>query len=200
MTKTKQKHHVDTEDGKIYARAIIEVLGKPKEHVANALKEFVQKIKEDKALKIIKEDFAEPKEHGQMWATFVELEFEAKNITTITGFCFDYMPSSVEIIEPEALRMSRDNISDFLNDLQAKLHGLDMLVKQAKSENVFLRKNINTILRNLISVTLFSGPKDLKTLSKAVGLEEEELKGFLGNLKTLEIVKEEKGVYSLTKK
>jgi len=200
MAKTKQTHHVDTDEGKIYARAIIEMLGKPKEHVANTLKEFVQKIKEDKSFKIIKEDFAEPNEHGQMWATFVELEFEAKNISTITGFCFDYMPSSVEIIEPDRLVMSRDNISDFLNDLQAKLHGLDMLLKQSKSENEFLRKNTNALLRNLITVTLHTGPKDLKTLSQIAGIKEDELKKFLDNLIKLEVIKEQKGVYSLTKK
>jgi hypothetical protein len=204
MAKTKQKPqqkpHIDTEEGKIYASAIIEVLGKPKEHVESALKGFVNQIKEDKAFKLKKEEYQEAKEHGDMWTTFVELEFEAKNISTMIGFCFDYMPSSIEIIEPEELKMNRDNISDFLNDLQAKLHGVDMLVKQAKTENIFLKKNINTILRNLVTVSLHNGPKDAKALSQITGVQEDEIKLFMKSLLKLEIAKEEKEVYSLIKK
>ena len=40
----------------IHFRAVIEVLGKPKEHVDSALKSYIQKLKEDAHYIILKEE------------------------------------------------------------------------------------------------------------------------------------------------
>ena len=59
---------------------------------------------------------------------FAELEVKTASLTHIINFCFEYMPSLIEIIEPYELKISSADVSSFLNDLQAKLHGVDMLV------------------------------------------------------------------------
>ncbi len=182
---------------KIKARVIIEILGKPKEHVEKTLKEYVDKIKEDKDFEITNEKFADAKEQDNMWAAFVELEFLAKGMPALMGFSFDYMPSSIEVIEPEELKIKYNDLSNFFNDLQAKLHNVDMAIKQARNENQFLRKNTNTLLRNLVTVALHNGPKDLEKLSKITGVVEGEMKKFLATVVKLGIIQEEKGTYSL---
>ncbi len=44
---------------KIRVRAIIEVLGKPKEHTEKTIRDYVEKIKEDNDFVILKEHFSE---------------------------------------------------------------------------------------------------------------------------------------------
>jgi len=46
----------------ILFRTVLEVLGKPKEHVEKSMKEFVEAIKKnDKQYQVVKEEFAEIK-------------------------------------------------------------------------------------------------------------------------------------------
>src|SRR3989338_2372750 len=104
----------------IRCRTIIEVLGKPKEHVESSIKDYVEHIKKDSELVILKEEFSEIKEQGKLWSQFVELELVVKGTNKLIGFCFEYMPSSIEIIKPESLDMSNAELASFLNDLQAR--------------------------------------------------------------------------------
>jgi len=127
---------------KIVIRTIIEVLGKPQEHVETAIKKYVQNLKEDKRYHVVREENAEIKKQEQhdLWAGFAELEFQTEKMEDIISFCFDYMPSLIEIIEPEELTFEDVDVSHFLNDLQAKLHAVDMVAKQMKVENGILQK------------------------------------------------------------
>ena len=79
-------------------KIIIEVLGKPKEHVEESIRDYVEKIKKDTGFIVLNADFAasEEKEEG-LWATFVELDMVVKGLPKLIAFCFDYMPSSLEI-------------------------------------------------------------------------------------------------------
>jgi len=82
----------------IRCRAILEVLGKPKEHVESTVKMLVDKVKENPDNSVLNEKFADVRQEGEtMFSTFVELEMVFKGIGPLAGFCFDFMPSSVEI-------------------------------------------------------------------------------------------------------
>ncbi len=56
MDKIKQK----IEEGWIHCVFIIEMLGKPKEHLEKTLKGYIIALKKDKKVKILKEEYAEP--------------------------------------------------------------------------------------------------------------------------------------------
>ena len=96
-------------------RCIIEMMGAPKEHVESTLKKYVEKWK-DEGTKIKKEEYAETKEHGRLWATFVELEVECKELAEVMGFCLDALPASVEIIDPEFMEADMKDVTALLND------------------------------------------------------------------------------------
>lgn len=174
------------------------MLGKPKEHIETTLKTFVEEIKKNQDYMVLKEDFAEAKEQETMWSAFVELEIVFTDIKTLLPFCFDYMPSSIEVIRPDNLGIPSKDLSNFLNDLQGKLHHVDMVAKQLKAETVVLKKNLNTSLKNVILLVLgIKKTPDLEELSKFTGIKKEELIPFLDQLiKDEKIKKEEKG-YSL---
>lgn len=178
-------------------RIILEMLGKPKEHIEDTLKSYVQKIKEDDNLLILNETFAEPNEKGDLWTVFVELEMVIKSIPTLIGFCFDYMPSSVEILKPQELTLKNREVSAFINDLQAKLHTVDMVVKKLRAENDFLKRNMNKSFENSITILLKLRGMDIKEISRLTGIQEKDLLNFLNKLVEEKKIKKEDELYSL---
>ena len=75
--------------------------------------------------------------------------------------------------------MKNSDISAVFNDLQAKLHQVDMVAKQLRAENTFLKKNLNNLLRNNISVLIKVGKNTKEQLEKLSGLDTERLTEFL---------------------
>ena len=185
------------EETHIRSKIIIEILGKPKEHVEKTLRMYVDKIKEDSDLIVLNSEFADAQEKGDLWATFVELELVIKGVPKLIAFCFDYMPSSVEILKPEEFNMKKSTVEDLLNDLQARLHNVDMIIKQQKNENEFLKKNLSKSAGNAILIALAQGSLDKEKLSKVTGIASKELGIFLDNLIKENKISKENELYSL---
>ncbi len=182
----------------IHAQVIIEMLGAPKEHIQETLQLYIDKIKnEEKQITIKNVVYAEPKEVQNLFSVFAELNLEFADLPTLVWFCFDYMPSSIEIYSPEELVYERKAVTDFLNDLQARLHKFDMLIKNLSAENKVVKKNGLTLARNIVIVSLQSGPKTLAEISKLSGMPEMHINKFVRSLIQEEKIKEEKGAYSL---
>lgn len=171
-------------DEKIHFRAVLEVLGKPKEHVEGSLKNYVKKITDDEKFTILNKQFAEIKkqEEQELWATFAELDIETSEIENLTHFCFEYMPSLLEIISPKKLPFKDIEVSSFLNDLQARLHQVDMVAKTMKMERDQKQQTLNAILKNYITILLKSGKRTAQELSVMTGIRQEELEDFLDAL------------------
>ena len=127
---------------KIFARVVIEVAGFPKEHIEEVMKKVIDKVKEN--FEISKSEIFESVElkdkMAGFWSVFSEIELKFDDINAITVFCFEYMPSSIEILEPEELKFDAMNFGGFLNDLLARLHEYDMVVKNLQAENMVMKK------------------------------------------------------------
>lgn len=169
---------------KILFRAVVEVLGKPKEHVDSTLKGYLQKLKENSKYQVVQEDMAELKQHeeSELWMAFAELEIKTAGVTEIIDFCFDYMPSLIEIIEPEELKLDSLTISSFLNDMQAKLHGVDMIAKQMKIENQLTNNSLAKLLNNYIVILLRSNNLTSKQLSIYTGMNIDVLEDYMDKM------------------
>ena len=181
----------------IRCRTIIEVLGKPKEHVEKSLKEYIEHIKEDSDLVILNEEYSEIEEREKLWSKFVELDLVIKGTQKLISFCFEYMPSSIEVLKPEHLILTNPELSNFLNDLQARLHSVDMVVKQLRAENDFIKNNMNVILHNTILICLKVADLTLEQLSQVTGIEKKELEIFVEKLLKENKIKKENDLYSL---
>ena len=66
----------------IIFRAVIEILGKPKEHIDKSLRGFIKQLKENEEYEVISEDYAELKkqEEQELWMGFAELEVKTAKI------------------------------------------------------------------------------------------------------------------------
>lgn len=185
------------EHAHIRCKTIIEILGKPKEYVEKSIKEYIEHIKKDSELVVLDEYHSESKEQGKLWSNFVELDLVIKGTRKLIGFCFEYMPSSMEIIKPEHLIMTNPELSRFLNDLQARLHNVDMIVKQLKAENEFIKQNMNAIICNAIIISLRISKLNLEQLSKITGVHQKELETFVEKLLKENKIKKEGETYFL---
>jgi hypothetical protein len=168
----------------IIFRAVIEILGKPKEHIDKSLRGFIKQLKENEEYEVISEDYAELKkqEEQELWMGFAELEVKTAKIEQLTAFCFNYMPSLIEIIEPKELRISERDFSTFLNDLQSKLHTVDMVAKQVKMENDHLKKNMSALMRNYLLVLLAKESMTAEQISNLTGVKQDNLEDYLDHL------------------
>jgi hypothetical protein len=118
---------------KIKIHSIIEIAGSPKEHVEETIKKIVKIIEENEKLTILKKELAEakkvemPKEvknvqNVDIFSSFVELELEIPNFDEVMQFCYTFMPSSIEILEPENVTMPQKDLENSINDLLGRLH------------------------------------------------------------------------------
>ena len=169
-------------EGYIHCRAIVELLGKPKDYVDNAIKMYVERMKKDKELIILNTEFSEPEAKEELFMVFVEVEMLAKNSEKLVWFCFDYMPSSIEVIEPRQIGYKAEEFSNFLNDLQARLHDLDLRLKINIEQNKILKNNATNLMKNIMKLSLMEKDKDITEISKNVGISEEQLEPFLTEL------------------
>lgn len=192
----KQEIKEKIEEGHIYLRAIIEIVGKPKEYVEETVKGHIENIKkETKKYTIITDTFEPPEEQDNYFSAFSEIEFLAKNVDAMIGFCFDYMPSSIEILEPEKMVVKSSDLSGFLNDLQARLHGVNTLVIKSKEESRFYIKNTAVLLRNFVVVLLSSKPMKLSEMKPLIGIKEDDIAKVLNVLINEGKVKKEGDLY-----
>lgn len=162
---------------KIVARVIIEMLGAPKEYIETTLKNYIEKLKKD-GIKIIKETVEPAQKQNELFSTFVELDIDFDKMEDLLGFCFDSMPSSVEILEPEELQINASDLSGHLNDLQAKLHEVDMVVKTTRAQNKVLDKNAMNVFKNFVKYLCKEG-MTTEEMSKIVGIETRQLQKFV---------------------
>lgn len=186
----------------IVARTIVEIMGSPKEHVENAIKLYIDKIeKERDKITITKKfisDVEEKKDLG-MFSAFAELDLDCENISELVWFSFDYMPASIEIIEPSTLTFDSVMFTNFFNDLLEKLHKTDGLVKSLRAQNTVLGKNSIMLMKNLMRISLKEGDKNIDELSKVCGVPSKDLIKFLNSLEKEGRIKKDGDIYKLIK-
>lgn len=179
----------------IVARCIVEIMGAPKEFIAKSLQEHVDKIKQD-GLDVQLESYAEPEPRDKLFTQFVELQIGFKDFKQLLDFCFDSMPSTVEIMSPERVELDMSIFEDFVNDLQAKLHHTDMMLKGLQAQKKVLDKNALNIVHNFIKHVCREKPHSLADLSKLIGIGVEELEAFVNGMVERDELKKEGQVFS----
>jgi hypothetical protein len=181
--------------GWLRCNMIIEIVGKPKEHVEDSMRLLLKKLNDEKNMNVLEGKVHKPKEQGSFYTSFVELELLVKDMAVFTTLCFDYMPSSVEIVQPESMKIKCVEISDFVNDMLAKLHDVDMRFKSVNASNVILDKNLRGLFRNFVLALLEKGSMGMDGLAKKVGIPVEQLLPFLNEFEKEGLIKKDGDSY-----
>jgi len=207
MNKQELKEKLDK--GSILSRIIVEIAGSPKEHVEKTIGLVIESMKQAKEIDVIKSEIFPAKEQeipgqkltkAKIFSAFTEIEILTKDILTLIAICFEYMPSSIEVIEPENMQFTSHTVAGFVNDLLARLHQMDMLLKNKNAENTILKRNASALLQNIFKLSLKEKDKKIEEISKDVGIPAEQVQPFLDALIKQEKVKKKKDKYSYVTK
>jgi len=146
-------------DKKITAAFIIEILGRPAEHIKQTITELIEKLCKEKGINVIEKTIHEPKkieekqgedveekpgekkqinEEQELFTSFAEVEAEFDELRDLLNVMFDYMPSNIEIINPKELTLKSLEISELLTAVNLKLHKYDEIAKTLISDRTIL--------------------------------------------------------------
>ncbi|MEK6840308.1 MAG: hypothetical protein AABX72_05170 [Nanoarchaeota archaeon] len=134
----------------VKARSIIEIVGGPKEYVDKAMGIVLDKLRESKEIKLLKDKVfeAQPLDGKKpLFSSFCEIELEVKKMDDLFGFCFDFMPSSVEIYDPAELALNIDAVNEMVNELITKLHQYDMAFKNIYAQNIVMKRQLDELTK-----------------------------------------------------
>jgi hypothetical protein len=147
----------------------------------------------------VKEELGECEEtEGKLWSTFAETEILIKNLDTFIWLSINFMPASIEVLEPENLSFKNRELQNWLNDLLARLHEVNVGVIALKSQKESLILGMNTLIRNAIILSLDKA-KTAKDIGDKIGIDSKQLAPFLeAMIKEKKLVKKD-NLYSKPK-
>ncbi len=129
----------------IKAVLIIEVMGKPPEHLTETLNSLIEHIDKEKGVSVKSKKLNEPvalKERNDFFTSFAEVEVEVEQILHLAILMFKYMPSHVEVAEPELIALTNSGWTDILSELTRRLHGYDEVAKILQYQNGVMKKKL----------------------------------------------------------
>jgi hypothetical protein len=139
----------EKETKKVVASMILEAVGKPSEYLVETLENISQKISEEKGIKILNKKINKPiefSENKNFFTTFAEIEVESEDVLYLILLIFKYMPSHIEVIEPEKISLTNNNWNDILNEVARRLHGYDDVARILQNEKVILENKLREII------------------------------------------------------
>jgi hypothetical protein len=136
-------------ENKISAALVFDVIGRPPEHLVEALNGIVEQIGKEKGVAVTNKKVNEPvlmKDRKDFYTTFAEAEVEVEEIINLIILMFKYMPAHIEIISPERVTLSNSGWSDVLSELTRRLHGYDEIARMMQFEKGILEKKLRELL------------------------------------------------------
>jgi hypothetical protein len=127
---------------------ILEMLGRPKEHLVETLNSFIDKINSEDKTVVENKKIHEPtlvKDQKDIYTTYAEVEVKVEDPFLLIILVFKYMPSHLEIISPEEFTLKNTDYNDLLNEITRRMHGYDELAKIFQMNNVALENKLKEI-------------------------------------------------------
>ena len=137
----------------VRAIMIVEMAGRPAEHLTASLEKHVKVLRDITDIKVhtikvsLPQEIPRPKNKQVakdeiMFSAFAECDFETDNFSRLTQTMFDFMPSSVEVVEPFKITMESSEATDLLNNISGRLHRYDDFAKVANEKMKFMNEQI----------------------------------------------------------
>jgi len=154
----------------IEAILILEIIGRPKEHIVETLKGIIEQIKKEPRVAVKDYDIKEPvtlKEREDLFTTFAEIEVEVEGILDLVILMFKYMPAHIEVVTPEIIALTNNSWGDILSEITRRLHGYEEVVRISQMEKNILENKLRDILDKIGKGKINSENKEKKTIKKS---------------------------------
>ena len=130
-------------------RMIIEMMGRPPEHLMATLKTLLEKLSQEKGVAIKNSRIRDPiKVEGSesIFSTFAEVEVVFDSVPVFLGITFAYMPSNVEVISPSNFKLSNEEITSIGNNIVVRLHQYDAVAKKLIADREILINRVKELM------------------------------------------------------
>ena len=137
---------------KLQVHLILEILGRPKENVQDALAGLVKKLGSESGIKIMEEVQHPPvpvKDTKDLFTSFAQITVELDSIAHYFGLIFAYMPANIELISPEKINIKNDDFNLLGNKLVQRLHDYDAIAKNIIAERDILMQKLKEFAPHL---------------------------------------------------
>ena len=148
----------------VRAIMIVEMAGRPAEHLTASLEKHIGILNEVKDIEVHSIKVSEPREierektpegtpqEDVMFTAFAEADFECESFARLSETMFDFMPSSVEVIEPSKVTMEMTEATDLLNNISGRMHRYDEIAKVAgarlhQMNTIFIHKYYSKFIK-----------------------------------------------------
>ena len=156
---------------------IVEMAGRPAEHLTESLEKHVGILRKVKDVKVDRIEVSEPREiaapegkkiskGNEMFTAFAECEFEIPSFARLSETMFDFMPSSVEVVEPSSVSLEATEATDLLNNISGRMHRFDEVAKIAgerlRQMNAQLKGMQKVLIERDETIAVLKGKKKVK--------------------------------------
>ena len=122
----------NTDDKRIEVVAIMEILGRPAEHLVETLEKLIEEMKKEKGIQVKNKSIKEPtemKEKNGFYSTFAEIELELESVEALALLVFKYMPAHIEVASPENIPLKNYEVGEIFTEVTRRLHSYDKMVQ-----------------------------------------------------------------------
>ncbi len=140
--------HDDTGEKRIRAMLILDIIGRPPQHLVESLEKIIEEMGKEKGVTVKSKEIKEPefmKDNKEFYTTFSEIEVEVEDILYLAVLMFKYMPAHIEVVSPETIPLSNNGWSDILSELVRRLHSYDEVARILQIEKQELIKKIQEL-------------------------------------------------------
>ena len=158
---------------RIEASFIIEMMGKPKEHLEETLSRLIEKLGSEKGVKIVDKKLHEAHKYEakksdevkeaeaklksevkdervqvieDIYTTFAEIDAEFDDLNSLWFIAFNYMPSNIEVTKPENFVLRNSDIDFILSGIILRLHKYDEVAKKLSIEKSLLEAKVKELM------------------------------------------------------
>jgi hypothetical protein len=127
---------------------ILEIIGRPAEHLTKTLNKIIDDLGNEKGVKVTSRDVKNPiemEDQKDFYTTFAEINIEVEEVSQIAGLMFKYMPANVEIVEPELIALTNNGWNEILNELTRRLHGYDEVSRVLQMKNAQMQRKLKEL-------------------------------------------------------
>ncbi|MEK6924753.1 MAG: hypothetical protein AABW71_00770 [Nanoarchaeota archaeon] len=139
------------------AKFIIEILGRPVEHIEKTLTELTDKIGTEKGVSLLHKEINKAKKvekTDNLWTAFADIDLSFESLPIFMNIAINYMPAHIEVYEPDMFKMNAFEMNEFANFVVQKLHNYDALAKRMMGEREILISKLEYIRKG-------GNPKDV---------------------------------------
>lgn len=167
-------------EGYLKVYVLLEIVGKPAEHVEKAIRAVMGQIKDTEGIEVLDEDIGKPeKTDDGFYGVFAEFDAYVQSLQRVGYLATNYTPATIELVEPEEMQVGFDEFNEVFGDTLSKLHMNNMQINELKQRRQQMTRSLNALAQNAILLSLQEGEKSLDAIAEDTGLNASDAENML---------------------